>query len=128
MFTIGLDPKDLDLLVQIKAFFKIGKIYTSKRGIVYYTVGSMKDLIKYILPHFDKYPLATLKLKDYLLFKEIVLLMEKGEHKSLPGLLKIFSLKAILNKGLPETVKAEFPNIIPVNVPELKIPSNLNPH
>lgn len=88
----------------------------------------MKDLIKYILPHFYKYPLATLKLKDYFLFKEIVLLMEKGEHKSLPGFLKIFSLKAILNKGLPETVKAEFPKIIPVNVPELKIPSNLNPH
>lgn len=65
----------------------------------------MKDIIKYILPHFDKYPLATLKLKDYLLFKEIVPLMGKGEHKSLPGLLKIFSLKANLNKGLPEIVK-----------------------
>ncbi len=123
-----VDSKDLDLLVQIKAFFKTGKIYTSKRGIVYYTIGSNKDLIKYILPHFDKYPLATLKLKDYLLFKDIVILMEKGEHKSLPGLLKIFSLKAVLNKGLPETVKAEFPDVIPANVPELKIPSKLNPH
>ena len=50
IFTIGLDPKDLDLLVQIQAFFKIGKIYTSKRGIIYYTVGSTKDLVKYILP------------------------------------------------------------------------------
>jgi hypothetical protein len=114
-------------LVQLKAFLKIGKIYTSKRGIVYYTVGSMKDLIKYILPHFDKYPLATLKLKDYLLFKEIVFLMEKGEHKTLPGLLKIFSLKANLNKGLPDIVKSEFTDIIPGDLPELKIPSKLNP-
>jgi hypothetical protein len=101
-------------LVQIKAFFKVGKIYTSfsflplwrpaallqagatfgakqvlrdknkfcpyktsKRGIIYYTVGSTKDLIKYILPHFDKYPLATAKLKYYLVFKKIILLMEK---------------------------------------------------
>ena len=31
VLTIGLDPKDLDLLVQIKAFFKVGKIYTSQR-------------------------------------------------------------------------------------------------
>ena len=45
MFTIGLDPKDLDLLVQIKAFFKTGKIYTSKRGIVYYTIGKVVVLI-----------------------------------------------------------------------------------
>ena len=128
VFSIGLDEKDLDLLVQIKAFFKAGKIYTSKRGIIYYTVGSTKDLIKYILPHFDKYPLASLKLKDYLVFREIILLMEKGEHNSLPGLLKIFSLRAILNKGLPEIVKTEFPNIIPATVPEFKISPNLNPH
>ncbi|PQE22333.1 LAGLIDADG endonuclease (mitochondrion) protein [Rutstroemia sp. NJR-2017a BBW] len=109
----GLDQKDLDLLVQIKAFFK---------------VGSTKDLIKYILPHFDKYPLATAKLKDYLVFKKIILLMEKGEHNSLPGLLKIFSLRAILNKGLPGIIKTEFPDIIPAILPEFKISSDFNPH
>lgn len=128
IFTIGLDPKDLDLLVQIKAYFKAGKIYTSTKGIVYYTVGSTKDIIKYILPHFDKYTLATLKLKDYLVFREIVLLMEKGVHKSLPGLLKIFSLRAFLNKGLPAFIKTEYPDIIPAIEPEFKLPSNLNPH
>lgn len=128
IFTIGLDPKYLDLLVQIKAYFKVGKIYTSTRGIVYYTVGSTKDIIKYILPHFDKYALVTLKLKDYLVFKEIVLLLEKGEHKSLPGLFKIFSLRAILNKGLPAFIKAEYPDIIPAIEPEFKLSSNLNPH
>jgi LAGLIDADG endonuclease len=128
ILTIGLDPKDLDLLVQIKAFFKVGKIYTSKRGIIYYTVGSTKDLIKYILPHFYKYPLATAKLKDYLIFKEILLLMQKGEHNSLPGLLKIFSLRANLNKGLPDIIKSEFPDIIPAVLPEFNISSYFNPH
>jgi len=128
LFTIGLDPKDLDLLVQIKAYFKVGKIYTSARGIVYYTVGSTKDIIKYILPHFDKYNLVTLKNKDYLVFKNIVLLMEKGEHKSLSGLLKIFSLRAILNKGLPSFIKAEYPNITPAVEPELKLSNYLNSH
>lgn len=117
----------MDLLVQIKAYFKVGKIYTSARGIVYYTVGSTKDIIKYILPHFDKYSLATLKLKDYLVFKDIVLLLEKGEHKSLPGLLKIFSLRAILNKGLPDFIKAEYPHIIPAVEPEYEIMTNFNP-
>jgi len=115
-------------LVQIKDFFKVGKIYTSKRGIIYYTVGSTKDLIKYILPHFDKYPLATAKLKDYLVFKKIILLMEKGEHNYLPGLLKIFSLRAILNKGLPGIIKTEFPYIIPTILPEFKVSSDFNPH
>jgi len=128
VFTVGLDPKDLDLLIQIKAYFKVGKIYTSARGVVYYTVGSTKDIIKYILPHFDKYNLVTLKLKDYLVFKNIVLLMEKGEHKSLSGLLKIFSLRAILNKGLPSYIKAEYPNITPAVEPEFKLSNYLNSH
>ena len=54
--------------------------------------------------------------------------MEKGEHNSLHGLLKIFSLRAILNKGLPDIIKTEYPDIIPANVPEVKISPNLNPH
>jgi len=75
VFTIGLDLKDLDLLVQIKDFFKTGNICISKRGVVYYTEGFVKDLVKYIIYHFDKFPLVTQKLKDFMLFKEIVLLM-----------------------------------------------------
>ena len=54
--------------------------------------------------------------------------MEKGEDKSLPGLLKIFSLKANLNKGLPSVVKAEFPYIIPAIAPEFQIPFDFNPN
>jgi hypothetical protein len=128
MFTIGLDLKDLDLLVQIKDFFKTGNIYTSKRGVVYYTVGSVKDIVKYIIPHFDKYPLVTQKLKDFMLFKEIVLLMEKGEHNILPGLKKVFSLKVNLNKGLPTAVKEEFPDTLPTVLPEFKLPLSFNPN
>ena len=128
VFSIGLDIKDLDILVQFKTFFNAGKIYTSKRGIVYFTIGSTKDLIKHVLPHFDKYPLLSLKLKYYLVFKEILLLMEKGEHNSLPGLLKIFSLRANLNKGLPKVVVNEYPDLKPANVPKFKTASTLNPN
>ena len=50
------------------------------------------------------------------------------KDKSLPGLLKIFSLKASLNKGLPEIVKSELLDIIPAAKPELNLPSVLNPN
>jgi hypothetical protein len=127
VFTIGLDIKYLDILVQFKAFFNTGKIYKSKRGIVYYTIASTKDLIKHLLPHFDKYPLASFKLKDYLVFKRILLLMEKGEHKSLPGLLKIFSQRANLNKGLPKVIEEEFPDLKAAVLPEFKLAPFINP-
>ncbi|CAF3593047.1 unnamed protein product [Fusarium graminearum] len=88
------------ILHLLLAYFNAGKIYKSKRGIIYYTIGSTKDLLKHVLPHFEKYPLSSLKLKDYLVFKRILLLMQKGEHQSLSGLFKIFSERANLNKGL----------------------------
>ncbi|CAF3448431.1 unnamed protein product [Fusarium graminearum] len=97
-----------------------GKIYKSKRGIIYYTIGSTKDLLKHVLPHFDKYPLSSLKLKDYLVFKRILLLMQKGEHQSLSGLFKIFSERANLNKGLPKVVEEEYPDLKPAVIQNLK--------
>jgi hypothetical protein len=53
--------------------------------------------------------------------------MEKGEHNSLPGLLKIFSLRANLNKGLPKVVENEYPDLKPATVPKFKTASTLNP-
>ena len=54
--------------------------------------------------------------------------MKKGEHNTLPGLLKIFSLRDILNKGLPDSIKSEFPGIIPASLPEFNVTSDFNPH
>jgi hypothetical protein len=63
------------------------------------------------LPHFDKYPLITQKLADYIIFKEIITLMNKKEHINLEGLNKIVSLRASLNLGLFDSLKKFFPNI-----------------
>ncbi|CAF3568810.1 unnamed protein product [Fusarium graminearum] len=115
------------ILHLLLAYFNAGKIYKSKRGIIYYTIGSTKDLLKHVLPHFDKYPLSSLKLKDYLVFKRILLLMQKGEHQSLSGLFKIFSERANLNKGLPKVVEEEYPDLKPAVIPELKIAPTINP-
>lgn len=55
-----------------------------------------------------KYPLITKKQSDFLLFKEIVKLMDKGEHLTIDGLIKIVNLKAFLNKGLSNELKVFF--------------------
>jgi hypothetical protein len=44
--------------------------------------------------------------------------MNKGKHLTNEGLLEIISIKASMNKGLNESLKKEFPNVIPVNRPE----------
>ncbi len=66
-------------------------------------------------PHFDKYPLATDKRADYLLWKEVVMMMQRGEHLTFEGLQSIVNIRASLNKGLRPALQEAFPNSVPVS-------------
>jgi len=44
-----------------KYFGGVGNIHTRKAdGTVYYNISSVKDIINYVIPHFDSYPLILL--------------------------------------------------------------------
>lgn len=62
-----------------------------------------------IVPHFGKYPLKTQKLADYLLFREVVMMMKRGEHLTVEGLQKIINIRATTNRGLTPALKEAFP-------------------
>jgi hypothetical protein len=51
------------------------------------------------------------------LFKQIVDLNNKKVHLTLEGLQQIINLRASLNLGLAESLKADFPNYTPVERP-----------
>lgn len=120
-FQIGLHKKDLELLKLIKSYFgEIGSIVYSSEMCLF-RVSSLKQILKKILPHFDKYPLITQKHADYLLFKQIVMLMVRGEHLKEEGLQAIVNIRASLNLGLSEVLKAAFPYTINVPRPSLHV-------
>lgn len=73
-----------------------------------YSVSSIKDLVKIIIPHFLKYPLLTQKGADFLLFKQIVEIMDNRGHLTLEGFYKIITIKASMNLGLSESLKSEY--------------------
>lgn len=116
-FKIELHSKDILILKKFKKFFGVGKI-SSKGDKAAYRVKSVKDLLT-IITHFDNYPLITNKYANYMLFKSIFRLILSKEHLTNEGLLKIFRLKASLNNGLPERLKAYFPGIEPVSRPSI---------
>ena len=88
-FHIGLHVKDKDLLKQIKSFFgNTGNIYTSNNNFVIHQVRNLYEIIQVILPHFDKYHLITKTWADFLLFKNIIELMNKGEHLNKDDIIK----------------------------------------
>lgn len=122
-FQLGVHIRDKDLLLQIKSFFnEAGSIYTMNNNkALIHQVRNISEITKIIIPHFEKYPLITQKQSDFLLFKEIVELMDKGEHLTQDGLVKIINLKASLNKGLSNKLKVSFPGII-IKRPKVDLP------
>lgn len=113
---------------KIHSYFKVGNIKndTKNNAIVYY-VNSFQDLTNVIIPHFEKYPLITKKYADFLLFKQVIDFINKGEHLTIEGLNKIISIKASMNNGLSSKLKESFPGIIPVVRPLVE-KQILDPH
>lgn len=114
-FTINLHARDLELLRLIQAYFGgAGRIGKERNNCHDFTIGSLNQIITKVIPHFDKYPLKTNKYYDYLLFKEVVMMMQRREHLTNQGLQKIINIRASINKGLSPLLKEAFPTSVAV--------------
>lgn len=68
-FQIELHRKDESILESIQSALGVGKIYRTRPDTSMLQISSFKD-IPAVIDFFDKYPLITQKLADYLLFKQ----------------------------------------------------------
>ena len=104
-FQLWLESKDLSTLEELKDFFGVGILNTRKnKDATSYTVTKIDDLMNVVIPHFTNFPLQTQKKVDFDLWVKIVELISKKEHLTPEGVLKIFSLKTVLNKGLSKNI------------------------
>jgi len=118
VFQIGMHIRDLELLKLVQTYFGgIGSIVKPTQDMCTFRVSSPEQIFQKILPHFDQFPLITQKRADYLLFKEVVIMMLRKEHRELDGIQRIVNIRASLNLGLSEVLKAAFPNTIPFSRP-----------
>jgi LAGLIDADG endonuclease len=78
-FKVTQKEHSLGILYDLKNFFNCGHIHVDnkKENAYKYNVAKLDDIIKIILPHFDKYPLVTSKNLDFLDFKRVALLKNK---------------------------------------------------
>lgn len=63
----------------------------------------------------------TKKWADFVLFKQAVELIERGEHLTTEGLNKLVSIKASMNRGLSDKLKESFSGVTLALRPEVKI-------
>lgn len=101
---------------EIQSTLGVGEIHIHGKESVQYRVESISEF-QVIVDHFDKYPLITQKLSDYLLFKRVFELIKKKEHLTIEGLNKIVGIKASLNLGLTHGLKEAFPKVVQFNRP-----------
>jgi len=121
--------KDLALLKSIQNYFGgVGLIVKQGQDLVSYQVSSPKHISEVIIPHFDKYPLITKKKEDFILFKEAMDIVKKGEHLNPEGLQKIVNIRASINLGLSDRLKEAFPDTVPVERPVVHFIENIDPY
>lgn len=120
-FQMGLHKRDLSLLLQLQQYLGgIGSIYkNSTINKVNYSIDSKKDLLN-LINHLERCPLLTQKAADFILFKQVVELMNNKAHLKMEGFNQIISIKSSMNLGLSDFLKSEFNNIIPVKKQTIK--------
>ena len=68
-FSVSLNERDLPLIQSIHAFFGCGAVRYSRADRTYkYESRSVGDLVKNIIPHFQKFPLRGSKARDFDIF------------------------------------------------------------
>lgn len=99
-YRVDLHNREIALLNRIQNYFGgIGRINaTSLRNSACFNISKKRDLVNLVIPHFDTYKLQGHKLKNYLIWKEIVLMVNSKAHLTQEGLNRIKLLQEGLNK------------------------------
>jgi len=99
-FSISQHKRNLDVLKNIRDYFGVGAIRFSKRDQNYkYEARSIKDLIKVVIPHFERFPLKTKKLKDFTYFKKICTMINSNLHLNKKYLTEIIENAYLMNES-----------------------------
>ncbi len=97
-FSVSQNEDRRQVLDIIQNYFGCGYIrrdYADKT--VKFEIRDRNDLIQKVIPHFEKFPLLSKKDKDFRLFKEICLIINKQKHLQKDGFVEIVNLAYQMN-------------------------------
>jgi len=106
-FDVVQSERSLPALELLQKFFGIGNIYRNRRNdnhkedMWHFTVRKRADLIRTIVPFFQKHPLLTAKQEDFTRFVTVLEMMIKKEHLTWDGLAQIAEIAQGMNHRKP---------------------------
>ncbi len=98
-FTVVQHERDVQLLHALKHFFGCGVVRRNHAERMAYRVRALDHLSQKVVPFFEQHPLKSKKRIDFLKFRKVLQLMEKGEHLGHDGLDKIRAIARTMNTG-----------------------------
>ena len=98
-FTVVQHERDVQVLHALKDYFGCGVVRTNHGDRLAFRVRSVKHLLQHIVPFFVKHPLKTRKNVDFLKFRDVLLIMDAGNHLTVEGVERIRSIASQMNRG-----------------------------
>jgi hypothetical protein len=99
-FSVAQKKYSLNILQRIQDHFQCGSIrYSKSDGVYKYEVRSISDLVKKIIPHFEKYNLLTAKQNDFLLFSKACSMIHSNLHMNKEKLKDLIELAYAMNQS-----------------------------
>ena len=98
-FTVVQHERDTQVLHGLKAYFGCGVVRRNHGDRMAYRVRAQDHLLTRIIPFFEQHPLKTRKHVDFLKFRDVLLLMEKGSHLTATGIDEIRAIATQMNRA-----------------------------
>jgi len=96
----NVSQKEQVILSLFKRWLKCGTIRKREDGVTYYEVNNLKAIQENVIPFFNRFKFMSQKKKrDFAKFKQIVEIIDKGEHLTYEGIKKILEVRELMNDG-----------------------------
>ena len=98
-FQVYQHQKHREILEICQEVFGTGSIYRKSgvHPVLNFSIDSMRNIVERVIPFFDRYPLVT-KQEAYKIFREIVFAMQKKEHFTKEGFIRLVRLAYSMNQ------------------------------
>ena len=96
-FRIVQHERDVNVLYALKRFFRAGVVRRNHDDRYELRIRGLKSLMN-VVAFFEQHPLKTKKHLDFLKFRDIIRLMQQGEHLHPEGLQRIIAIAMEMNR------------------------------
>jgi hypothetical protein len=106
-FVVTQSAKSIECLYMFQEFFGVGRVHCNhrhdnhKEHLYQFVVAKRADLLRTIIPFFERYRLRTAKQFDFEKFVRCMRLIESGSHVTARGLIEIAEIMETMNHCKP---------------------------